>query len=87
VGEGYKVVSHHQHATRAVTYGVRNESEKPLEITLDLSQSENLTFSAKGPLVKKVVKPKETQFMMHTLAGVGDHHSAVKHSAKEPTKK
>ena len=74
-------------ASQSFTYGVRNESDKPLEVTLDLSASDNLVYSTKGPLVKKVVKPGEIQFMMHAQSGVGNFEKIVKHSAKEAGKK
>jgi hypothetical protein len=53
-------VSHYSKASSAFTFGVRNETDKPLEVTLDLSGSENLVFSTKGPVVKKVVKPGDS---------------------------
>jgi hypothetical protein len=45
--------------TQSYTFGVKNESEKSIEVTLDFSGSENLIFSAKGHQVKKTVKAGE----------------------------
>lgn len=59
-------------ATQTYSFGVKNESAAPIEVTLDIGASENLVASVKGTAVKKVVKPGEMQFMMHAQAGVGN---------------
>lgn len=41
-GEGYKVVSVYSAPTSAYMYGIRNEGEGTLEITLDLSGCDNM---------------------------------------------
>ena len=88
-GENYKVICLQSNNTLAFTYGIRNTSAtNPIEATLDLSESENLIFSAKGPMVKKTIKPNEIEFMMHAFPAVGSFTKVVKHSAKElPAKK
>lgn len=50
---------------------------------LDLSFSENMTYSSKAPIVKRIVNPGEIAFMMHAQAGYGNYSKVVKHSAKE----
>ena len=73
--------------THSYTYGVKNSGATPLEISLDFSSSENLNLSSKGPLVKKVVKPNEIEFMLHAQPGFGNFEKIVSHSATASTKK
>jgi len=82
-GQGYRLVSLYSPGGMSFTYGISNEGDKAIEATLDMSSSENLQFSSKGPLVKKVVKAGETEFMMHAQAGYGNFTKVVRHSAKE----
>lgn len=51
--------------TFSYTFGIKNESENPIEAVLDLSQSENMIFSSKGPMIKKTIKPNSIEYMMH----------------------
>jgi len=44
---------------------------------LDLSQSENLSYSTKGPMNKKLLQPREMWFMMHAQAGFGNFTKAI----------
>lgn len=59
------------------TYGVSNESDHPIVFKLDLSQSENLSYSTKGPQNKKLLQPREMWFMMHAQAGFGNFTKAI----------
>ena len=86
-GEGYKVISLFSGATNSFSYGVKNESGAGLEVTLDLSASENLLTSSKSPLVKKNLKTAEMSFMMHAQAGIGQFEKVLKHSGKSNGKK
>ena len=54
-----------------------------MEVTLDLSMSENLHFSGKGAIVKKTVKTNEMEFMMHAQPGYGSSNKVLNHSGKE----
>ena len=70
-------------------YGIKNLSTtNSIEVTLDLSSSENVRFSSSGPLVKKTLRAGELQFMLHASAGPGNHFELVeRHSSKEVGKK
>jgi hypothetical protein len=83
-GESYKVLSYHSPNIYAYIYGIKNEGELPLEVTLDFSASENVSLSTKSPLVRKVVKPGEVQFMTNVQAGFGNYNKVFKHSVKSP---
>ena len=80
-------MSHFSSNSFAYTYGVKNESGNALEVTLDFSSSENMAYSSKSPIVKKVVKPGEFQFMLHTQAGFGNYNKVLRHSGKEAAAK
>eukprot|EP00347_Sterkiella_histriomuscorum_P008050 403346565 len=79
----YQVISLFSPGSNSYTFGIRNIKDFSIEVMLDLSFSENMTFSSKGPIVKKVVKPGQIQFMMHAQAGYGNYSKVVKHSSKE----
>ncbi len=64
-GDGYKIISMFSPGSYTLTYGVKNLKDTPLEVTLDMSQSENLIFSSRGPLVRRVVPAGAISFMMH----------------------
>lgn len=83
-GDGFKIISMFSEGSYSLTYGVKNLKDTPLEVSLDLSQSENLSFSSKGPVVRKVVPSGGMAFMMHAQSGFGKFSVAMKHSAKEP---
>jgi len=54
---------------------------------MDFSQSENMSFSTRGHVVKKTLRAGELQLMVHAQAGFGDFSNNYKHSAKESSKK
>jgi hypothetical protein len=54
-GDGYKVLEIYSPHTKSYTFGVTNETGNVIEVTLDLSSSENLTYSSKSALVKKTI--------------------------------
>ena len=63
------------------SYGVANDSDHPIVVTLDLGESQNMSFSTKGASAKKLLQPREIWFMLHAQAGYGDFGKAVKHEA------
>jgi hypothetical protein len=65
-----------------------NESDHPIVFTLDLSDSDNCSFSTKGATAKRTVQPGKTEFMMHQQAGFGAFNKAIKHEVQHlPGKK
>jgi hypothetical protein len=52
----------------AYSYAVQNLSNKPLDILLDFSKSENMLYSSLENRIKKMVMPGQIEFMMHTMA-------------------
>lgn len=64
-----------------------NESDHPMVVTLDLSNSENLSYSTKGAAAKKKVDPKQTQFFLHAQAGFGNFNKAITHEVQHILKK
>lgn len=54
---------------------------------VDLSQSENLSYSTKGAFAKKRVDSKNTQFFLHAQAGFGSFNKALKHEVEHLKKK
>ena len=86
-GEGYKILSLFSPNAYSYTFGVQNTSEKNLEVTLDLSSSDNMVFSSKGPIIKKNTKTGEMEPLMSIQAGFGNFNKVVRHSAKEASGK
>jgi hypothetical protein len=82
-GEGYKVFSHFSNNAFSYSYAVKNETDKPIEATIDLGGSDNMGFSSKGPLIKKTIPAGELEFMIHTQAGFGNFNKVLRHSSKE----
>ena len=82
-GDGYKIVSTVSEGAYAYSYGVKNLKDVPIEAVIDMTQSENVSFSSRGPIVRKLVKPNSICFMMHAQCGFGKYAKALKHSAKE----
>lgn len=41
---------------------------RPVDITLDCSKSENMTFSSKESKITKRAESNNTEFMMHSMA-------------------
>lgn len=82
-GEGYKLVSLKSASSKSTSYGIKNDSEKTLEVTVDLSESDNVIFSSKDGIIKKVVKPGALEFAIHTQGGTGNFNVDVKHSSVE----
>lgn len=64
-----------------------NEADYPMVTKLDLSESENLSYSTKGSMAKKKVAPKSTQFFMHATAGFGSFNKSIKHEVEHLVKK
>ncbi len=66
---------------------MQNETDHPIEATLDLTQSENLQSSSKSLLVKKRIEPKKCEFMMHVQAGFGSFNKVINHTVEHIKKK
>lgn len=86
-GEGYKILSLHSKGSQSFTYGIRNEGTNPIDFTLDLSESENMTFSSKEGMIKKQVKPGQIEFLIHAQGGSGNFNKVLKHSSVEVASK
>ena len=69
------------------SYGVANESDHPILITLDLGESQNLNYSTKGGSAKKLIQPRDFWFMLHAQAGFGDFSKSIKHEVQHLPKK
>jgi hypothetical protein len=52
----------------AYSYGVLNELDRPIEITLDCSASQNMLFSTRTNTIKKRVDPGKLEFILHAQA-------------------
>lgn len=52
----------------AYSYGVLNDSDKTMDVTIDCSASQNMLFSTKGEVIKKRVEPGKLEFMLHAQA-------------------
>jgi len=85
-GDGYKVLSLFSQNSFTFSYAVTNEQADAVEAAIDLSSSENMTFSSKGPMIRKVIKAGETEFMMHAQGGFGNFNKVIRHSIKEIVK-
>jgi len=86
-GDGYKVISVVSDGAYSYSYGIKNLKDTAIEAVVDMSQSDNVAFSSRGPLVRKTVKPNSICFMMHAQCGFGKYAKVLKHSVKEATKK
>ena len=49
---------------------------------LDLTESENLSYSTKGAFAKKRVNAKSTQFFLHAQAGFGNFNKNLRHEVE-----
>jgi hypothetical protein len=56
-------------------------------VTLDLSESSNLSYSTKGAKSQKKLEPGQIAFMMHAQAGFGDYSKGIAHSAEHLPRK
>jgi hypothetical protein len=54
---------------------------------LDLGESENLTYSAKGSYAKKTLQPRDLAFFIHAQAGYGDFSKQLTHEIQHLPKK
>jgi hypothetical protein len=50
----------------AYIYGVHNESNLPLNVSLDFSKSENMFFDNSSPVVNKLVEAHQLKVLMIT---------------------
>lgn len=64
-GDGYKVFSYLNKVAFVYSIGVKNDSEKDLEVKLDLMDSDNVIFGCGTSAIKKLVSAKSTVFFMH----------------------
>lgn len=48
-GDGYKLVTSFSKEAYAYSYGIKNTKDEPIEVLIDLSSSENMSFSSSGP--------------------------------------
>lgn len=64
----------------AYIYGVHNESNLSLNVSLDFSKSENMDFDSSSPIVNKVVEPHELKVMViaQVKPDVTDYHRVCK---------
>ena len=69
------------------SYAFANESDHPMNVKLDLGESENLSYSTKGAHAKKRVDTKQTQFFLHAQAGFGNFNKSLKHDIEHLKKK
>jgi hypothetical protein len=82
-GDGYTLSCKFSKSVYSFSYTMTNTGSAPIEAVLDMSSCENMSFSTRGPLIKKLIQPGESQFMMHAQAGFGEFTKSVRHSAKE----
>ncbi|CDW86928.1 calpain family cysteine protease containing protein [Stylonychia lemnae] len=91
IQEFYSLVSLQSLGAKTFTYGIRNQKSVDIEATIDMSFSENMSFSSKAQVVKRVIHPGQVAFILHCQAGFGNFNRVIKHSAIEvvqaPTKK
>ena len=66
--QGVKCFYYFSPKTHCYSYGVYNEQPQAIEVNLDCSESENMVFSSKLPVVKKRVEPGQLEFIMHAMA-------------------
>lgn len=66
--KGVRCLYHFSPKTHAYTYGVRNELPAPMEVVIDCSASDSMSYSSIAPIVRKRVEPGELEFMMHAQA-------------------
>jgi hypothetical protein len=71
----------------AWTLGMVNDSDHPMNMKLDLSQSENLMVSTKGPFIKKKLEPRQCEFFVHTQSGFGAFNKVVNHEVEHLPRK
>ena len=64
----------------AYVYGVHNDSNLPLNVSLDFSKSENMLFDNISPIVKKLVEPHQLKVLMITQVkpNVKNYHRICK---------
>lgn len=64
----YRILYTFSEQVLAYSYAVQNMTNKPLDISLDFSKSENMLFSSRDSKIKKMVLPNQVEFMMHTMS-------------------
>lgn len=61
------------------TFGVVNDSDHPMNVNLDLSQSDNVMVSTKGPSARRKIESRQCVFLMHAQAGFGAFSKILNH--------
>jgi calpain-15 len=66
--KGVRSLYHFSPKTHSYSYGVVNELSSTMEVLIDCSASDSMSFSSTSPFVKKRVEPGQLEFMMHAQA-------------------
>ncbi len=87
--DGFRIIEVEHETVFAWTVGVANESDHPIKVTLDLSESKNCAFSGNGPTCTKLLQPGRCEAFLNCQAGFGDFEKIINHTAEHlpPPKK
>lgn len=66
--QGVKAKYYLSKGVHCYSYGVINQQNTPVEVTLNCSGSKDMAFSTKTPIIKKRIEPGQKEFMLHAEA-------------------